>query len=60
MKRLILTAIRTLMSDLSPKLREILSARHPGREPEVEKETEWMFFYKLGSKSGYKNIKILG
>jgi hypothetical protein len=48
------------MSDLSPKLREILSARHPGREPEVEKETEWMFFYKLGSKSGYKNIKILG
>ena len=46
------------MSTLSPKLLEILRKWHPGREPEVEKETEWMYFYKVGSKSGYKISKF--
>jgi hypothetical protein len=46
------------MNPLSPRLREILEAWHPGREPIVEKETEWMYHYKLGSKSGYKIPKF--
>jgi hypothetical protein len=46
------------MYPLSPKLREILEVRHPGREPIVERETEWMYHYKLGSKSGYKISKF--
>jgi hypothetical protein len=46
------------MSTLSPKLREILSQWHPGQEPEVERETEWMYIYKIGSKSGFKLSKF--
>jgi hypothetical protein len=46
------------MTDLSPKLREILSQWHPGQRPKVEKETEWTFFYKVGSKTGYKISKF--
>jgi len=46
------------VSTLSPKLREILSKWHPGWEPEIEKETEWIYVYKIGSKSGYKISKF--
>jgi hypothetical protein len=46
------------MNPLSPRLREVLEAWHPGREPIVEWETEWMYHYKLGSESGYKISKF--
>jgi hypothetical protein len=46
------------MNPLSPRLREILEAWHPGGEPIVEKPTEWMYHYKLGAKSGYKISKF--
>src|ERR1700722_9454057 len=46
------------MNPLSPRLREILEAWHPGGEPIVEKQTEWMYHYKLGAKSGYKISKF--
>jgi len=47
-----------IVNELSAQLREILNAWHPGHEPIVETETEWMYHYKLGSKSGYKISKF--
>jgi hypothetical protein len=47
------------MSAPSPRLLEILSERHPGKQPELEKETEWTYVYKIGSKSGYKLSKFM-
>jgi hypothetical protein len=46
------------MNTLIPKLREILNQWHPGQAPEVEKETQWTYIYKIGSRSGYKLSKF--
>ena len=46
------------MNPISPRLPELLRARHRQVEFQIEKETAWTYVYRVGSKSGFKISKF--